>query len=151
MKFFFTFFVALMISMGITFSLYWFHASDTDTALVKGLVTKVETAVQKPAAQLGPTLASTTALSSDAAPALTVTPITSEQEREQTLEKRKMALPQFLGATDVAIARIKTDLDTARRNSAPAEEIARQEKKLNDIEMIRRQLLARNADIDPKG
>lgn len=80
-------------------------------------------------------------------PPLTVPPLDSDAERAVTREQRQAALPVFLAAADDSIATLAADIERARAGAADAGELAEMTARLETMQRVREQVLARNADI----
>lgn len=72
----------------------------------------------------------------------------NEAERERTRAQRQAVMPIFLKAADEGIRQVRRDLETAKYRGAPAAEITTLENRLNTMERVRGEVVARNSDID---
>lgn len=76
-----------------------------------------------------------------------VPPLGSDLERAQTRDQRRAALPVFLAAADQGIAGVQAELEQAQARGAGAAEIAALTARLEQMQRVRGQVLARNDDI----
>lgn len=81
------------------------------------------------------------------ASATSVPPIGSDTERAQTRDQRLAALPVFLAAANQGIATLQAELQQAQARGADAAEIAAMTARLEHMQQVRGQVLARNDDI----
>jgi hypothetical protein len=86
-----------------------------------------------------------------AKPAAAVPGFASPAEQLQTRELRRSALPQFLSIADSSIAKMQGDIAAARAHGAASSDIAAMESRLQDMQRMRQQVLARNSDISGPG
>jgi|TARA_R110001599_G_scaffold157286_1_gene343401 hypothetical protein len=71
----------------------------------------------------------------------------SEQEREQTQEQRRAALPIFLKAADEGIALLQQEIAVAKAQGALAADILEKEERLLRMQDALELVLVRNTDI----
>lgn len=76
-------------------------------------------------------------------------PVDPEKARVLKEKQRREALPEFIKAADKDIARVQKEIEDARAQRAPVQTIAAKEEKLRQMQEVRQQTLARNADISP--
>ena len=137
--------VIALLFAGVLGSVYWFGSAEKavntpqlgELSMIKPSAPSQQ--VKQNDTQTSDSTATTTAF--------VVSPIKTPEEREQTLAQRKAALPIFMKVTGESIAKLQKEINNAKSLNKPAEEIAAKEAKLHQMQEIRQQVMARNADI----
>lgn len=136
-------FGAFALVLGLVFWL----GSGSNPAPDTAAVPKPTDAAVVVAKAANPPAAAPAAAEASAAPMTAIAPIATEEQRRSTESQRRAALPVFLKASDETVARLQHDIDSARAQGAAPAELAQKEAQLQQIQALRQQVLARNADV----